>query len=135
MSMSLLVFGVFGSFIGYIFIKSIIPSKEERKQRKTKKTKENFERRVSGYEQYLTSKGIKWQEDMDSAILALAARESFLAAIVFYMHKVDTSISSSKKHVEKLCLENGVNTESYLKLGHTSVLSSSESINLTTREY
>jgi hypothetical protein len=125
MNMSLLVFGASGFFIGFIFIKSLIPSKEERKQRITQKTKENFERRVSGYEQYLTSKCIKWQEDMDSAILALAARESFTAAIVFYMHKVYPSLSSSKRHVEKLCLENGVNTENYLKLGHTSVLSSS----------
>ena len=51
MSMSLLVFGCFGAFIGSIVIKSLIPSKEERKQRKAQKTKEKFARRISGYEE------------------------------------------------------------------------------------
>jgi hypothetical protein len=121
--MSSLVFGACVVFIGFLVIKSLIPSKKVREERSYQKAKENLELRVSGYEKYLINKGIKWEENMDGSILALACRESPTSAIVFYMHKAEVSLSASSKYVEKLCLENGVSTEVNFRLGHKSVLS------------
>ena len=128
MSMSLLVFGILGAIMLISIIKASIPNKETRDKIESEKLKKERLQKIEIFKAFLNKKGIDFKSDLDAAILALASRENVFAAIIFYHSESKASLNEARKHVEKLCLSNGVSTELKVKYNHQSLLSATTAV-------
>jgi hypothetical protein len=121
MSMSILFFGVLGFFMLVTIIKSCMPNKGAREKREMEIAEKERKDRHQTFLNFLEEKNMNL-DDIDSCILAIAARESVFHAIVFYMEEKSVGLSESKKYVDKLCLSNGVSDQITTRIGHQSLV-------------